>query len=363
MKPLRWLGALIGVVFGWLGLLQGQCVLRRLDGLSLAGRNRVAGIVLTIVLGLCGIILIAFSPLLLVFLFILPALLPALAILIGLGWLRKTQLEPPLAGSPAVDDPWTAEPISFPDQLGTATGWFLKSVHSNGATVCWVHGVGDNSQTYKWVILRALAGAGFNVLTVDLPGHGARQDRFSLPGALGTVPAALAYLRGRPDVNPDRVGLLGVSLGGMLSIRALAGGAQVKTAVLLQVPCELHLSQKLWWTEALSAISLPTLNVFRRSSPRGLYRTWTPLSDFDPSLEAVINALHPEDYIGDALPLPLLFVYGGRDHVAPIEHGLCILEPAKQPKSFRIVRAASHVSLIFMQETAGLVRDWFINQL
>lgn len=363
MKSLRWPGALIGMVLGWLGLLQGQCVLHRLDGLSLAGRSRVAGIVLTVILGLGGIVLIAFSPLLVVSVLALPALLLALAALIGLGWLRRNQLEPPLAGSPDPDDPWTAEPIAFSDDIGAATGLFLTARHPNGATVCWIHGVGDSSQTYKWVILRALAGAGFNVLVVDLPGHGARHDRFSLPGALSTVPAALTYLRRRPDVNPDRIGLLGVSLGGMLSIRALAGGARVRTAVLLQVPGELNLSKKLWWTEALSAVSLPTLNVFRRCSPRGLYQTWQPLSDFDPSLEAVINALHPEEFAGEMPPLPLLFVYGGRDPIAPVEYGLCLYERAKHPKSFKVIPAASHVSLIFMEKTAGVVRDWFVNQL
>ncbi len=363
MRPLRWLGALIGLVLGWLGLLQGQCVLHRLDGLSLAGRNRVAGIALTIVLGLGGIVLIALSPLLLVLGLALPALLPALGVLIGLGWLRRNQLEPPLAGSPEPGDPWTAEPVVFSDDIGTASGHFLTARHPNGATVCWVHGVGDSSQTYKWVILGALAGAGFNVLTVDLPGHGVRQDRFSLPGALSTVPAALTYLRRRPDVNPDRIGLLGVSLGGMLSIRALAGGARVKSAVLLQVSGELHLSQKLWWTEALSAVSLPTLNVFRRCSPRGLYQTWQPLSDFDPSLEAVINALHPEEFAGEMPPLPLLFIYGGRDPIAPVEYGLRLYERARHPKSFKTIRAASHVSLIFIRETAEVVRDWFVNQL
>jgi len=357
----RWPSAVLGALLAWLGILQGYCIWQNLDGLSLTGRNRVGGRALALMLAASGVVLIALG-LPIALLFLGPALLPALALLLGLGWLLNRQL-PPLAGIPADDDPWTAEPVAFQDAIGRAGGLFLRAHRPNGATVCWVHGVGDNCQTYKWVILRALTARGINVLTFDLPGHGARRDLFSLPGGLGSVPAALAYLRRCPDVDPERIGLLGVSLGGMLSIRALAAGEHVRAAALLQVPCALRMSRRLWWREALSAISLPSLNVFGRCSPRELYRTWTPHSDFVPDMETVINALHPDEHIGHIPPLPMLLLYGERDPIAPVEHGLRLYERANHPKTFRTIRAASHVSLIFMRETAEVVGAWFAEHL
>lgn len=357
----RWPPAWLGSLLAWLGLLQGLCVRRGLDGLSLSGQDRRAGRALAVGLGVVGLLLIAAAPLF-ALTFCLPALLPALIILIALGWLINRQ-PPPLAGLPAEEDPWTAEPVAFQDAIGRVNGLFLHAHHPTGATVCWVHGVGDNCQTYKWVILRALTERGINVLTFDLPGHGTRRDLFSLPGGLGSVPAALAYLRSRPDVDAERIGLLGVSLGGMLSIRALAAGERVRAAALLQVPCELHLTRRLWWREALSALSLPTLNVFGRCSPYGLYRTWTPHSDFVPDMETVLNALHPDEHIANVPSLPLLLLYGGRDPIAPVAHGLRLYGRAKHPKTFQTVRAASHVSLIFMRETAEVVGRWFAEHL
>ncbi len=360
---------LVGLWLMALGLLQTVCVGLGLDGLSWTGRRRRAGRRWGAGLLLGGALLLSLGSLLPAILVLtLPALLLAAMAQFGLTWWRNGYMTPPLAAQPGSDDPWTAEPVSFADATGPTPGLFLRTRQPNGATVCWVHGVGDDKSNYKWVILRALAERGIHVLTFDLPGHGDRlASPFTLDKGPGVVGAALNYLRSRPDVDPARLGLMGVSLGGMLSIRTLAGSdpncPPVRAVALLQVPCSLCLTRKLWWREASSAVSLPALNMFRACSPSGLYRAWKPQGFFDPDLHTVINAIRPQDRVTDMPAVPTLFVYGGRDPIATLEHGQMLYSRTKPPKAFHIVRSASHVSLIFIRETAALVADWFETHL
>ena len=356
----------IAFLLFWLGLLQGGVSASGLNGLSLTGYRRDAGCGVSVLLLVVGIVLLLLTPLLPIVLVAIPALLLALLVMGVVSLFVRVEMVPPVAGNPGKDDPWTAEPISFLDEAGMATGFLLKSHHAsaNAATVCWVHGVGDDKENYKWVLARALTQRGFNVLTFTLPGHGDRvAEPFTVPDGLSAVPAALDFLRQRADVNPDRIGLMGVSLGGALSIRALAAGQRVATLALLEVPCSLHFTDRLWWKEAFRTVSVPSLNIFRDCSPGGLRRTWNPRSNFADTLDEVFAELRPEEYMAQVPSLPLLIVNGGRDPIAPVEHGRRLFARASEPKVHQIVRPASHVSLIFMHKTANLVADWFANHL
>ncbi len=75
----------------------------------------------------------------------------------------------------------------------------------------------------------ALSRAGYGVLLFDLRGHGDSGGRRFSRGVLGVddVLAAVAWLSRRHDVR-GRIGLLGVSVGGMLAIQAAARNAYIR---------------------------------------------------------------------------------------------------------------------------------------
>jgi len=65
----------------------------------------------------------------------------------------------------------------------------------------------------------ALREAGFVVATPDLPGHGRRlHERFELESAMATIDAAVDAARESPLAPPGPVILVGLSLGGYLSV-------------------------------------------------------------------------------------------------------------------------------------------------
>jgi len=96
-------------------------------------------------------------------------------------------------------------------------GWYIPS--KNGAAV--IAFPGRNGPQRK---ARMLARHGYGVLLFDRRGEGRSEGEPNSWGWGGDadVKAAIAYLRRRPDVDPDRIGGLGLSVGGELMIETAA---------------------------------------------------------------------------------------------------------------------------------------------
>ena len=80
-------------------------------------------------------------------------------------------------------------------------------------------------------IVADLVEAGFIVLAIDW----GPEKEIRYPAMLGLLPSAVAYLTRRDEVNPERIGVLGMGLGGDLAIRS-AGTDQQIAAVLALAP-------------------------------------------------------------------------------------------------------------------------------
>jgi uncharacterized protein len=123
------------------------------------------------------------------------------------------------------------EDVSFqtPDGL-TLRGWYLPG--QNGAAILFAHGGGGNRLGVGQLEqAAALAQRGFGVLLYDLRGHGDSDGtQASFTGA--DVLAALAFLRSRPEVEADRIGAIGLSLGAIDIVHAAAQDRGLKAIVL-----------------------------------------------------------------------------------------------------------------------------------
>ena len=99
------------------------------------------------------------------------------------------------------------------------------------------HGFTGNRMESHWMFVkcsRALAQAGVASLRFDFYGSGESDGEFremSLRGEIADGRAAVAFLRGQTGIDPERVGLLGLSLGGAVAA-ALAPSVQAKAVVL-----------------------------------------------------------------------------------------------------------------------------------
>lgn len=124
------------------------------------------------------------------------------------------------------------EPVTLTTADGLRLeGWYLPS--RNGASVAVMHGTGSNRLGVA-DHARLLARHGYGVLIFDFHGHGVSDGRStSLPARFQPdADAAFAYLRQRRDVRDERVGVIGVSLGGEVAIQAAARDPRWRAVVL-----------------------------------------------------------------------------------------------------------------------------------
>jgi pimeloyl-ACP methyl ester carboxylesterase len=119
------------------------------------------------------------------------------------------------------------EEVSFTTSDGLRLeGWYVPS--KNGAAVISFPGRKGPQKP-----ARMLAGHGYGVLLFDRRGEGESEGDPNAFGWMGTrdVSAAVAYLQSRPDVDPDRIGGVGLSVGGEVMLQAAAETDELKAVV------------------------------------------------------------------------------------------------------------------------------------
>ena len=119
------------------------------------------------------------------------------------------------------------EEVSFTTSDGLRLqGWYVPS--RNGAAVISFPGRKGPQKP-----ARLLAEHGYGVLLFDRRGEGESEGDPNALGWRGTrdVKAALAYLKSRPDVDPNRIGAVGLSVGGEVLLQAAAETDELRAVV------------------------------------------------------------------------------------------------------------------------------------
>lgn len=201
------------------------------------------------------------------------------------------------------------------------SGWYVPS--RNRAAVVITHGT-NNDRTSMLPEIRTLAGAGFGVLAFDWPGcglsegtvHWGEQERHALSYAIG-------WLQARSDVDANRIGGLGFSIGSYIMAQVSARDRRVRAVVLEGTP--IGYRDVIHWQNA----------------------KWGVLSEM-PAEWALKNygfateTLRPLDVIAQLAPRPLLLVTGDKDDEVPPYMARLLYDAAGSPKSLYVVAGAGH---------------------
>jgi pimeloyl-ACP methyl ester carboxylesterase len=123
------------------------------------------------------------------------------------------------------------EDVSFTTSDGIALkGWYTPS--HNGAAIIAVHGYNGN-RSHVAYHAKALADHGYGVLMFDMRAHGeSGGDQFAMWSTGRDVQAAADYLKTRSDVQPDRIGAIGLSAGAHAILYGAAASLDVKALIL-----------------------------------------------------------------------------------------------------------------------------------
>lgn len=138
--------------------------------------------------------------------------------------------------SPILKNPLTqlglkSEDVVFPSRDGwMLSGWYIRP--QNSATVILTHGMGGNRLDLMH-IASVLAERGFGLFMYDMRAHGRSTGNLGTRGWLevNDLNGAVDYLLTRREVDQNRIGAMGFSLGGQITIRAVAENNSIKAII------------------------------------------------------------------------------------------------------------------------------------
>jgi 5-aminopentanamidase len=196
-----------------------------------------------------------------------------------------------------------AEPVNVPYRETTLAAYLRVPAAGRGKAPVVIMMPGLDSvkeelqATAEYVLSRGLA-----VIAVDGPGQGEAEYELPIEPAYERVAAAVAdYLEGRDDIDPDRIGVFGVSLGGYYAARSAAYEPRIKAAVALAGPYS--------WDLEWDALPPQTRATFQHRSGAAT----------EAGARERAAALTLEDAAA-RITRPLLVAHGGQDRLVPASH-------------------------------------------
>ncbi len=129
-----------------------------------------------------------------------------------------------------------AEILEIPFEKTTLPGYFFSPAGGRGAraTVVLIGGYDGTAEELYLANGAAALARGYNVLAFDGPGQGAALIQRGLimrPDWESVITPVLDYALARPDVDPSRVALIGLSLGAHLAPRAASADRRVAACI------------------------------------------------------------------------------------------------------------------------------------
>jgi len=211
--------------------------------------------------------------------------------------------------------------ISFSSADGRrVAGWYAPS--RNRAAVILVHGTGAERSSLLFET-GFLSQAGFGVLALDLPGQGASEGRtrWGVPER-HAISATVDWLRARGEVDPQRVGGFGISMGAYVLTQAAVLDQRLRAVALVSSPNEVV--EHNWLATAKWGLLTQV-------------PCYLALRAYGQSLD-----LPPKRVIGSIAPRAVLIVGGDLDPLVPAFMARQLFSAAGSPKELWLVPRAHH---------------------
>lgn len=219
-------------------------------------------------------------------------------------------------------------PVQFSSASGaTIHGWLIPGKKGAGAIIL-MHGVRANRLSML-DRARFLSHADYSVLLFDFQAHGESAGDHITFGYLESMDAQAAVRFLRANLPDEKIGVLGVSMGGA-------------AALLASPPLDVN-------AMTLEMV-YPTINqaISNRLTMRlgGWAGSLTPLLSwqFKPRLGIDAGILRPIDRIGK-ISAPKMLIVAAEDQHTTLEESRRLFDAASGPKEFWVVNGAKHVDL------------------
>jgi alpha-beta hydrolase superfamily lysophospholipase len=179
----------------------------------------------------------------------------------------------------------------------------------------------------------ALWRKGFNVITYSyrgMPASDIAPVTFGIKEVL-ELQAVIAFARKR--IPSARIGLLGYSMGAVVSLLGAAGEPGVQALVLDSPFSDLR---RLLVENVRAAIKLP-----------GTAFVWLAGVMFWVRTRSKLSECSPKDVLSSLEPRPLFFIHGGADAITSVNHSRRLYDAYRGPREIWIVQGAPHTGGYF----------------
>lgn len=259
----------------------------------------------------------------------------------------------------------------------------LFEVGRDRPAIIFIPGMGCYAGIYE-DFLCGLSGRGFNVIGIDLPGHGRSSGRrgvFTFGDVMDAISDAVAYAAARYG---ERVGLMGSSLGGTFALYAAAREPRLKAVLChnaMDISEDLHIATR-----------IPSLVRFliRRLRFLGAITPWLPvplrvLVDWNHVVERkdLLRSLRRDEEMVwnyslgswnsfleypqvefSRIAMPVMLVVGRKDRLFPPDYCERLARRiGKQGAAFEMVEGGHMLPLENTTQTVAIAARWFAQNL
>jgi alpha-beta hydrolase superfamily lysophospholipase len=202
---------------------------------------------------------------------------------------------------------------------------------------------------------RRLAAAGYYAMRFDFRGSGESEGAFkdmTVPAEIDDAKVALAWLRNQPEVDPERVVILGISMGGAVASAVAGDDAAVAGLILWSAVADLEELHAM--TNAEIAQIPPPLGI----QPDGTFDTGGHLVGAD--FVKTINEVKPLESVLK-FDAPVFILHGTKDPTVPPSHADNYLEAIGKERAVRYwIEGADHTysAHLWEEEAFQLTLSW-----
>ncbi|MBU0598216.1 alpha/beta fold hydrolase [Patescibacteria group bacterium] len=232
------------------------------------------------------------------------------------------------------------EVISFKTSDGLKlVGAFIKG--NNKGTIILLHGYG-RSKEQMLPQASFLNKRGYNILMFDFRASGESEGKFITFGQMEQydLEGAVEFLKARHEVEMNKIGLLGFSMGGAVALMKSGDLPQIKAIVISSTYA--RFKSVIWQNFKLYFRGLPFF-------PMGYFVLW--IIKYRTGI--YYPRITPIKYIAKLKARPLMMIHGAHDKRVPLSDAYEIYKQAPWLKEFWLVRQAAH------EDTYTITKDHY----
>ncbi|NHV98469.1 MAG: alpha/beta hydrolase [Thaumarchaeota archaeon] len=228
-------------------------------------------------------------------------------------------------------------------------------------TVVFCHGFTGNRVEAHRLFVRAarkMSREGIAAVRFDFRGSGESEGEFenmTVSSEITDLNSVLSFLLERNEVARDKIGVVGLSLGGAVSILTAARNQMVKAVCSWSSPAEFRIM-----SDGLKAFGADLKTVTEKG--------YVDLpSGFRVGKDFFTDILKHDvlDACSKITPRPILIMHGSGDTVVPVKHAHMLYEKAGEPKRLVIIDGADHTftGREYEDRVIEITTEWFKKNL